>query len=377
MKYRIAVFPGDGVGPELIKEGIKIIGKAAELDKFEVEWIKYPHGAEYYDETKELLSDKILKDIKNSCNAVYCGTFNNSSNGSRVDGKSVSSLIRDYFDQFASLRPVKLLPSVEGPLANKTYNEIDFAVVRENTEDFYVGVSGKTKNGKNRQQFNINKSIYKLKFRLNIDTKGSEISYQIGILSKKGCERIIKYAFEYAKNNNKKKITFIDKANILECYNLWRERADKISKKYPDIEHEFNLIDVTVMNLIRQPEKYEVIVAPNMFGDILSDLGNMIQGGLSFAARGNINPGGLSMFEPVHGSAPKLKEKGIVNPIAVIWAGALMLENIGQKSSSDLMLKAIESVLKDGRTRTQDLDGHNTTSEMGDAILDKFVEIHE
>ncbi|MBI2654501.1 isocitrate/isopropylmalate dehydrogenase family protein [Candidatus Woesearchaeota archaeon] len=372
MKYKIAVFPGDGVGPELINEGIKVIEKAAELDKFIIECVKYPNGTEHYLETKELLNEKILKEIKANCNAVYCGTFDNSVK--EING--IRSLIRDYFDHFVCLRPIKLLPSVESLIAGKTHEDIDFILIRENTEDFYVGTTGRAKNGKNRNQHEISNSAFKAKFSVGIETKGSEIAYQIGILSKRGCERIIRFAFEYAKNKNKK-ITAVDKANVIEAYNFWRENVEKVAQEYKGTDYEFNLIDAAVMNFIRQPEKYQVIVAPNMFGDILSDLGTMLQGGLAFAAQGNINPEGISMFEPIHGCAAKLKGQGIVNPIATIWAGALMLENLGQKESSELIIKAIETVLKEGRTRTQDLDGHNTTSEMGDAIVDKLVEIHD
>ena len=364
MKYKIAVFPGDGVGPELISEGIKVIEKAAELDKFELEFIKYPYGAEHYQETKEILTEKTLRDIKSSCNAIYCGTFN-------------SQMIRNYFEQHISLRPIKLLPSVECPISEKTNNKIDFVIIKENSEDFCVGLSGRAKNGKNKIQLNASKSQFKIKFGLDIEAKGSEIAYQIGILSKKGCERVIRYAFEYAKRKNRKKIVGVDKSNIIDYYNFWRESFDRIGKEYPDLQYEFNLIDATLMNFIRQPEKYDVVVAPNMFGDILGDLGTMLQGGLSFGARGNINTEGISMFEPVHGSAPKLKDKGIVNPIATIWAGSLMLDAIGQQKSSDLIMKAIEAVLKEAKTRTQDLGGNNSTSEMGSAIADKFVELHE
>ena len=377
MKYKIAVFPGDGVGPELISEGMKVIEKAAELDKFEVEWIKYPYGAEHYLETKELISDKILKEIKNSYNAIYCGTFDNLTPGPGILEKGVSAVIRDYFDQSVSLRPVKLLPGVESPLAGKTHNEIDFTVIRENTEDFYVGAHGRAKNGKNKHKIKIEGNSFKVKFGVDIETKGDEIAYQIGILSKKGCERVARYAFEYAKMNNKKKVVAVDKANLVGCYNFWREIVEKVSKEYKGIDYDFNLIDTAVMNFMRQPEKYEVIVAPNLFGDILSDLGTMLQGGLSFAAQGNINPEGISMFEPVHGSAAKLKGQGIVNPIATIWAGALMLDTIGQQKSSSLIIKAVEAVLREGKTRTQDLDGNNTTPEMGECIVNKLVELHD
>ncbi len=371
MKHKISVFPGDGVGPELINEGIKVIEKAAELDKFEVEWAKYPHGAEHYIETKEELNEKTLKEIKNSCNAIYCGTFD------IANGQKASNLIRAYFDQAISLRPVKLLPGVESPLAGKTHNEIDFVIIRENSEDFYIKASGRAKNGKNRHQLEIENGALKAKFGLNIEAKGNEIAYQMGVLSRKGCENAVRYAFEYAKRKNKSRIVSVDKANAMEYYSLWRECFDKIGKEHNNIEYEFEVIDTAVMNLIRQPEKYQIIAAPNMFGDILSDLGTAIQGGLLFAACANINPRGISMLEPVHGSAAKLKGQGIINPIATIWAGALMLDAIGQQKSHDLIIKAIELVLKDGRTRTHDLDGNNTTSEMGDAIADKLIEIYE
>lgn len=373
MNYKIAVFPGDGVCPELINEGIKVIEKAAELDKFEIEFIRYPYGAEHYLETKELLAEKVLKEIKNSCNAIYCGTFDSSVR--EING--MTNFIKNYFDQSICLRPIKLFPSVESRLAGKTHNDIDFTLIRENSEEFYIGMSGKAKNGKSRQQLETSKGALKAKFGIEIEAKGNELAYQIGILSRKGCERAIKYGFEYAKMKGKGKITSVDKANVLEYYSLWRESFDRIAKEYEDINHEFELIDSTVINFIRQPEKYSILVAPNMFGDILSDLGTILQGGLSFAARGSINPEGISMFDPIHGSAPKLKEKGIVNPIATIWAGALMLENIGQKKSSDLIIMAIEAVLKEQRTRTLDLDGNNTTSEMTTAIIDKFVELHD
>ena len=366
MKYKIAVFPGDGVGPELINEGIKVVEKAAELDKFEIGWLK-----------NETLTDKTLKEISISCNAVYCGTFDNLKAGSENTERSIPQEIRNYFDQFVCLRPIKLLQGVESPLNGKTPDEINFVIIRENTEDFYIGASGKAKNGKNRHQLDINNSVFKAKFGINIEAKGSEIAYQIGILSRKGCERIIRYAFDYAKIRNIKKIVSVDKVNKMESYNFWRESINNIAKEYQGIAYEFNLVDTAVVNFIRQPEKYGIVVAPNMFGDILADLGTMLQGGLSFAARGNLNPEGISMFEPAHGSAPKLKDKGIVNPIATIWAGALMLDTIGQQKSSNLIIKAIESVLKEGRTRTQDLNGNNTTSEMGDAIVDKMVEIYE
>ena len=410
MKYKIAVFPGDGIGPELINEGIKIIEKAAELDKFEVEFIKYPYGAEHYAETKELLDEKTLKEIKSSCNAVYCGTFEaietQSVSGhnlksassvqlsslnlhqkpdecervkrvhshatgffSAVNGQRVPSIIRNYFGHFASLMPVKLLQS------NHLSKNVDFVLIRDATEEFFAKSYGRTRNGKNRQQIEIDNSTFKAKFGMNIDAKGGEIAYQIGALSRKGCERIARYAFELAKRKNKKRVTAIDKANMLEFHSIWKESFEKISKEYQEISLELELVDSALMNFIRQPEKYEIIAAPNLLGDILSDLATAMQG-LSFACRASIGQE-ISMFEPAHGSAPKLKGKGVVSPIATIWAAALLLDSIGQQKSSVLIEKSIERVVREEKTRTQDLNGNNTTSEMGDAIVDKFIEIHD
>ncbi|MBI2659867.1 isocitrate/isopropylmalate dehydrogenase family protein [Candidatus Woesearchaeota archaeon] len=360
MKYKIAVFPGDGVGPELVSEGVKVIEKAAELDKFEVEFVRYPYGAEHYAETLELLDEKTLKEIKSSCNAVYCGTFEN------VNGQRVPSIIRNYFGHFASLMPVRLLQNA---------GNADFLLVRETTEEFFAKSCGKARNGKNREQIEVSSNAFKAKFGMSIDIKGSEIAYQIGMLSRKGCERIARYAFELAKRKNKKKVTAIDKSNMLEFHGLWKESFEKISKEYQEISLELELADSAAMNFIRQPEKYEIVAATNLLGDILGDLATAVQG-LSFACRASIGQE-ISMFEPAHGSAPKLKGKGIVNPIATIWAASLMLDSVGEQKSSLLIEKSIERVLKEEKTRTQDLNGNNTTSEMADAIIDKFIEIHD
>lgn len=369
MKYKIAVFPGDGVGPELISEGIKLIEKAAELDRFEIEFVKYNYSADYFDETNGFLSTKTLKEIKDNCNAIYCGTFDYSR--MPVDS-NVPLLIKEYFGQTIILRPIKLFSGIEGPLNS---DDINYTIIRENNEDFYVGLHGRAKNGKTKQQLE-NKSC-KVKFNIEIEAKGNELAYQVGILSKKTCERVMNYAFHYANTNGKKHIVSVDKANVLGYYNIWRECLEKVAKGYADIKFEHELIDNAVMNLIRQPEKYSIIIAPNLFGDILSDLSTVLQGGVGYGVRGNINPDGISMFEPIHGCAIKLKDTGIVNPIATIWAAALMLENLGQKQASDLIIKSIETVLKEGRTRTQDLGGNNSTSDMGDVIKDKFVGLHD
>tara|TARA_Y100000310_G_scaffold340439_1_gene436234 strand:- start:3188 stop:4321 length:1134 start_codon:yes stop_codon:yes gene_type:complete len=377
MVYKVAVIPGDGVGKEVLNEGIKIIDKISEIDEFKVEWVEFPHGAEHYLETKELMDEKTLKEIKSKCNAIYFGTFGDPNVDPGVLETGIILNTKLFFDQYVNLRPIKLFPGIDCPVMNKSHEDIDFSIIRENTEDFYVGLSGKAKNGRNKQQHNVVKNLYKVKFGVDVETKGSEIAYQIGLLSKKGCERILKFAFDYAKAKNKSLVTAVDKANNMEFYSLWRETADKIEKDYDEINCEYGFVDFVVTQLLRAPERYQVLVAPNMFGDIITDLGTVVQGGLGLSAGANINPEGISMFQPVHGSAPKFKDKKIVNPIASIRAASMMLENLGEQKSADLIMKAIESVLKGGRTRTQDIGGHNTTSEMGDAIKDKMVDLHD
>ncbi len=373
--YRIAVIPGDGIGPEIINEGKKVIEAVSEKENFEVEWIEYPFGADHYLETGELLNEDALKEMEKT-DAIYLGALGDPRVEPGVLEKGILLALRFYFDQYVNLRPVKLLEGVECPLKNKKPEDIDFVVVRENTEDFYVGIGNHANVGKNKQELEIIRSLYSVKFGLDIEVDGCEIAYQIGVISRKGAERVIRYAFELAKKRGDSRVTAVDKANVLShVYNFWRSIVEEVSKDYPDIEHEFNFVDAITMWFVKNPEWYQTIVTPNMFGDIITDLGAMIQGGLGLAPGGNINPDGVSMFEPIHGSAPKYAGKNVANPIATIWAGAMMLEEIGEEKAAKDIVKAIELVLKEGKVRTKDLGGKATTSEMGDAIAKKVKEL--
>ena len=373
--YRIAVIPGDGIGPEIINEGKKVIEAVSEKENFEVEWIEYPFGADHYLETGELLNEDALKEME-KMDAIYLGALGDPRVEPGVLEKGILLALRFYFDQYVNLRPVKLLEGVECPLKNKKPEDIDFVVVRENTEDFYVGIGNHANVGKNKQELEIIRSLYSVKFGLDIEVDGCEIAYQIGVISRKGAERVIRYAFELAKKRGDSRVTAVDKANVLShVYNFWRSIVEEVSKDYPDIEHEFNFVDAITMWFVKNPEWYQTIVTPNMFGDIITDLGAMIQGGLGLAPGGNINPDGVSMFEPIHGSAPKYAGKNVANPIATIWAGAMMLEEIGEERAAKDIVKAIELVLKEGKVRTKDLGGKATTSEMGDAIAKKVKEL--
>ncbi len=371
--YKIAVIPGDGIGPEIIKEGRKVIDAVSDKNNFQIEWIEYDNGAEKYLKTGELISEDTLKEIKNRCKSIYLGALGDPRVKPGILEKGILLKTRFYYDQFVNLRPIKLLEGVWCPLKDKGPEHINFDVVRENTEDFYVGIGNRVKIGHSKQELEVIRNLYKIKFDLDIETQGSEIAYQIGVISKKGAKRVIEYAFELAKRKNKNKVTSVDKANVLDnIYSFWREIVEETAKKYPEIQYEFNFVDAVTMWFIKNPEWFQVVVAPNMFGDIITDLGAMIQGGLGLAPGGNINPNAISMFEPIHGSAPKYKGMNVANPIATIWAGAMMLDEIGQLKASNQMIQAIEQVLKEGEVKTKDLGGTAKCSEMGDAIVKRL-----
>ena len=372
MKHNIAVIRGDGIGPEIISEGVKVLDAVSELDNFELEWVEYPHGAEHYLSTGELINEDTLKELE-QYDTIYFGCIGDPRVDTGVLEQGILLNMRFYFDQYVNLRPVKLLEGVPTPLAGKGPADIDFTVVRENTEDFYVGIGGRVKGRKKSEKLEIVRERYQVKFGLDIETDSDELAYQIGILTREGCERVMKYAFELARAQGKNKVTSVDKANVLtHGYGFWREVFTEVAHGYPEIETDFNFVDALCMWLVKNPEWYQVIVAPNMFGDIITDLGAMIQGGLGLAPGGNINPDGVSMFEPIHGSAPKYKGKGVSNPIATIWAGAMLLEAVGEKSASEKVINAIETVLREGKVRTYDLGGNSKMSEVGDAIVSEM-----
>jgi len=372
--HRIGLLPGDGIGPEIIAEGKKVIEAASDKENFKIKWTPYPFGADHYLATKELLPEEALKEM-GKMDAIYLGALGDPRVAPGILEKGVLLALRFYFDQYVNLRPIKLLEGIETPLRNKGPKDIDFYVVRENTEDFYVGIGGSIPKGKSKQHLEVKRSLYNVKFGLDIEADGDELAYQIGVLSTKGSRRVIRYAFELAKKKNKTRVTAVDKANVLShVYSLWRKVFEEVKKDYPGMETEYNFVDAITMWFVKQPEWYQVVVAPNMFGDIITDLGAMIQGGLGLAPGGNINPEGLSMFEPIHGSAPKYKGMNRANPIATIWAGALMMDEIGEEKAAADIVKAIEDVIKEGKVRTKDLGGTATTSDMGDAIVKKIIE---
>lgn len=366
-QYKIPVLPGDGIGPEIIAEGRKVIDAAGERFGFDVEWIEYPHGADHYLETGELISEETLKELS-GYPAIYLGSIGDPRIAPGILEKGILLTARFYFDQYINLRPIKLLDGVWTPIKDKTSKDIDFVVVRENTEDFYIGIGGRAKKGESKDLLEVKRTLYSAKFGLDIETDSEEIGYQIGLISKEGTKRVIEYAFDIAENR-KKHVSSVDKANVLsDIYGFWREEFNAVSAKHPDFTTDFNFVDAITMWFVKNPEWFDVVVTPNMFGDIITDLGAMIQGGLGLAPGGNINPTGTSMFEPIHGSAPKYKGQNKVNPIATIWAGAMLIEQLGEKEAADMIVSAIQKNILDGEVKTYDMGGRSSTSDVGDDI---------
>ena len=366
-QYKIPVLPGDGIGPEIIAEGRKVIDAVGERFGFDVEWIEYPHGADHYLETGELISEETLKELS-GYTAIYLGSIGDPRIAPGILEKGILLTARFYFDQYVNLRPIKLLEGVWTPLKDKTSRDIDFVVVRENTEDFYIGIGGRAKKGESKDLLEVKRTLYSAKFGLDIETDSEEIGYQIGLISKEGTKRIVEYAFDLAENR-KKHVSSVDKANVLsDIYSLWREEFSAVASKHPDVITEFNFVDAITMWFVKNPEWFDVVVTPNMFGDIISDLGAMIQGGLGLAPGGNINPKGTSMFEPIHGSAPKYKGQNKVNPIATIWAGAMLIEQLGEKEAAHTIVNAIQKNILDSKVKTFDMGGKSRTSDVGDDI---------
>ncbi len=368
--YEIPVIKGDGIGPEIVEEGQRVLEAASDVCNFGLDWKEYPYGADHYLDTGEILPDSALDELS-KYDAIYFGSIGDPRVEPGVLEKGIILKLRFEFDQYVNLRPVKLLEGVETPLKDKTPDDIDFTVVRENTEDFYIGLGGRAK-GKTEAELEVERNLYKTKFGLDIETDAEEIAYQIGSISREGSERVVKYAFDHAESEGHDRVTGIDKANVLsDIYGMWREVIEEVSEDYSGIEHEFNYVDAATMWFVKNPDHYETVVTPNMFGDIVTDLGAMIQGGLGLSPGGNINPEGTSMFEPLHGSAPKYAGENRANPTATIWAGAMLLDTLGEEEASERVMEALGDVLAEGEVRTPDIGGDAGTDDFGKAVAER------
>lgn len=379
--YSVALIPGDGIGPEVLREGKKVMDAVAQVTGIAWKWTEYPYGAEHWLKHRQgsptLMSEEELAALGKH-DAIYFGAVGDPRVPEAVGQAGALLWMRFYFDQYINLRPVKLLKGVASPLAGKKPHDIDIYVVRENSEDFYIGLGARHSGQKSHEQLTLQRALYRARFDVDIDlTPGDELAYQIGAMTGRGAERVIRYGFELAKRKKLGRVTVVHKANVLtKIYGLWLEAAAKVAKEYPSIELETTIVDATAMWIVRRPEWFQVIVAPNMFGDILSDLAASTVGGMGFAPGGNINPdrkAGVSMFEPIHGSAPKYGGLDKANPIATILAGKLMLEHLGEERAAALVEQACEDVLAAGKVRTYDVGGSSPCSAMGDAIAERLL----
>ncbi|PKL61312.1 MAG: 3-isopropylmalate dehydrogenase [Methanomicrobiales archaeon HGW-Methanomicrobiales-2] len=363
MQHRVAAIGGDGIGPEIVAAGREVLDAAGERYGFDIAWTDFDIGAERYLATGELLTEEDIRELS-KFGAIYFGAIGDDRIKPGILEKGILLAIRFHFDQFINLRPIKLLDGVTTPLANKRPEDIDFVVVRENTEDFYVGIGSRFAGRREQKTLEVVRDLYSVKFGLDVETDADELAYQIGVVTREGAERAIRYAFDLAVRRQKK-LTSVDKANVLsDVYGLWRDVFTEVAAGYPDVTTEFNFVDAVTMWFVKNPEWFDVVVTPNMFGDIITDLGAMIQGGLGLAPGGNINPNGTSMFEPIHGSAPKYRGQDVANPLATIWAGSMLLDHIGEHDAAAAVLRAIERSILDGYV-TRDMGGARKTSEVG------------
>ena len=351
--HKIAVIAGDGIGPEVIDAGIKVLEEVAKIDGgFRFEFTRFPWGCEYYKETGRMMAEDGIEQLKNF-DAIFLGAVGAPCVPDHISLWDLLLIIRKSFDQYVNLRPVKLLNGAPCPLENVKPEDVDMVFVRENTEGEYAG-SGSW--------------LYK--------DKPNEVVIQNGVFSRKGCERVIRYAYELAKAEGKT-LTSISKGNALN-YSMvfWDQIFEEIGREYPEVKTYSYLVDAASMFMIKDPGRFEIVVTSNLFGDILTDLGAAIAGGMGLAAGANLNPERdfPSMFEPIHGSAPDIAGQGKANPLATIWSASQMLDFFGYKEWGARLIDCIEKVLVEKSVLTPDMGGTSTTVELAEEIIRKVRE---
>jgi len=349
MAKKIAVIPGDGIGPEVIAEGMRILERVNDSRKLGLQFVPFGWNADEYLRTGVSIPPGAMDDIRNNYAAVYLGAFGDPRVPDMKHAADILLGMRFQLDLYVNYRPVKLLNERLSPLKDK--KKIDFVIFRENTEGAYVGMGGNFKKG-----------------------TSDEIAVQEDVSTRKGVERIIRYAFEFAKRTGRKSVCMSDKNNVMRfAGDLWMRTFEEVAREYAGIEHFHMFVDALTMQMVRAPEMFEVIVTNNMFGDIVTDLGAALQGGLGVAASGNINPGKVSLFEPIHGSAPKYAKQDVANPIGAILTAAMMLEYLGYASEAKAIETAVVAAV-DANETTKDLGGSLGTRAAGNAVLKRLEE---
>jgi len=358
--YKIAVIPGDGTGPEVTNEAVKVLKAAANKFKFNVDLTNYDFGGERYKRTGEILPDSAVDELR-KFDSILLGAIGHPDVAPGILEKGILLKIRFDLDQYINLRPVRLFPGVETPLKNKGPNEIDYVVVRENSGDLYTGTGGFSMKG-----------------------TPNEVAVQSAVYTRFQVDRCLRYAFEYTRKYGKKArgkgdkntLALCGKTNVLTyIYNLWERAFHEMGEKeYPDIAREYYHVDATCMWMVKNPEWFDVIVTGNMFGDIITDLGAITQGGMGIAAGGNINPQGVSMFEPIGGSAPKYTGKGVINPLAAICSMQMMLETLGEEKAAKKIEDAVKFITANKMKSMAAGKMGYSTSQVGDLVAEKVAE---
>jgi len=349
MAKEIAVIAGDGIGPEVIAQGMRVLEKVNDSRKLGLQFVPFGWNADEYLRTGVSIPPGAMDDIRNNYSAVYLGAFGDPRIPDMKHAADILLGMRFQLDLYVNYRPVKLLNERLSPLKDK--QKIDFVIFRENTEGAYVGMGGNFKKG-----------------------TAEEIAVQEDVSTRKGVERIIRYAFEFAKRTGRKSVCMADKNNVMRFGgDLWVRTFEEVAKEYTGIEHFHMFVDALAMQMVRAPEMFDVIVTNNMFGDIVTDLGAALQGGLGVAASGNINPGKVSLFEPIHGSAPKYARQDVANPIGAILSAAMMLEYLGYASEAKVIEAAVVAAV-DANETTKDLGGSLGTRAAGNAVLKRLEE---
>ncbi|MEN8150244.1 MAG: 3-isopropylmalate dehydrogenase [Planctomycetota bacterium] len=347
MEHEIAIVGGDGIGPEVVREGLKVLDAVATEYGFTLKRTDYPWCTQHYLDTGVILPDEALDEFR-QLDAIYLGAIGDPRVEVGLIERGIIAGVRFGLDLYVNLRPIRLYHEDFCPIKDKTPADVDFVVVRENTEGAYAGIGGILKKG-----------------------TPFEVATQEMIYTRAGCERVIRYAFEYARKRGKRKrLTLVDKANAIRAQDIWTRTFAEVGEEYPDIERDHGYVDATCMWMIKQPEHYDTMVTPNLFGDIITDLGAMLQGGMGIAASGNIHPGQVSMFEPIHGSAPKYAGQNKANPMGAIAAAQLMLDHLGEADAAACLESAIANLLGSGRIRSLSAGVHGT-DEIGDLVVEE------
>ncbi len=347
--HKIAAIPGDGIGPEVLLAGLKILETVEKVEGFELNTIQFPWGSKFYQQHGRMVKEGGIESLQ-AFDAIYFGAVGSKEVPDHVTVWDLILPIRQKFDQYVNLRPMRLLPGLKSPLAGRQPADIDMVCVRENTEGEYSGVGGFVHRG-----------------------RPGELANEVATFTRAGIERVVRFAFELARTRPRKLLASATKSNALRhSMVLWDEVVEEVSSHFTDVTVRRYHVDALAARMVTQPDTIDVIVASNLFGDILTDLGAAISGSLGTAPSGNLDPtrNHPSMFEPIHGSAPDIAGRGIANPIGAVWAGAMMLDHLGEKPAAARIVRAIEKVTREGRVRTPDLGGSATTTDMTKALVD-------